>query len=554
MDPCNISTRNLKKIWLITKIVSCSSYKNIHQSGGAWNPKFSTISTPLLNQSINVCIQRGNLKDAREFFDQYPLSRNVVSWNSMISGYFKHGQIKPAQQLFDEMPMRDIVSYNAILSGMHMSKDPHQVYLYFLNMARAGHKPNEFTFSIVITSLLRTSFNPLLLTQLHGLALRCSLNSSVFVGSALIRAYCDIDNLKCLRKVFDDIAEKDVSSWNAILLSYMDMGLTSEAERAFDVMPETNIISWTTLINGYINNKNLNRARYIFQKASEKNVVMWTSMINGYTQNSMFVEALELFVSMLNLQTRPNCFTFSTVLNACSGSSAFLTGKQVHSLVLKYGFDSDVVSSTALLNMYGNCGDIEAATTVFECITQKNLTTWNSIIGCYSRHGEGVMALETFYRLTRTTRFKPDRITFVNVLSACGRAGLVEEGEWLFDCMRNHYYGVEVEMEHYACMVDLYGRAGFLNKAVKLMEGMTMEPDVVVWGALLAGCCWHSCSELGEFAARGLYKLKEDHPAIYSSLSKIHGDNCEWITVADIKSLVKRKQIEKQKAGSWIDS
>ncbi|KAL7200276.1 hypothetical protein ACSBR1_032240 [Camellia fascicularis] len=303
-----------------------------------------------------------------------------------FSGYIKHDQIQHAQHLFDQMLLRDVVSWNAMLSGSYKIKNPQGIYHCFLRMGRDGLRPNDFTFSIVISVLTNTGFN-LLIPQLHGLALRSALNSCVFVGSSLMRGYTDLGDRKGSYLLFDEILAKNVTSWNALTLGYMELGLSGEARRAFEMIPEKNIISWTTLVNVYIRNKELDEVRSIFNGNCERNVVLWTVMVSGYVQNGKFVHALELFLLMLKSGTQPNQFTFSSALDACSSCFSLLMGKQVHSNMLKSGIPFDVVLSTTLVDMYPKCGDIEAAFCFFESVPKKDLATWNSIIGGYAMHG-----------------------------------------------------------------------------------------------------------------------------------------------------------------------
>ncbi|CAK9145241.1 unnamed protein product [Ilex paraguariensis] len=509
-----------------------------------------TLPSANLNKTIMGYIRNGNLNNARKLFDQNPTSRNVVSWNSLISGYLRNSQLVHAQVLFDQMPYRDVVSWNTMLSGLHDNKSPEKVFQCFLEMSRAGQRPNEFTFSMVITAFLNPSFN-MLIPQLHGHIIRLALNLCVFVGSALIRGYSDLWDRKSFCQVFEDIIIKDVTSWNALILSFMDLGLATEAQRAFDMIPEKNIVSWTSLFNGYIKNKNLNEAETVFYKMNTRNVISWTAMIKGYVQYGKFVDALELFVLMLSSGTRPNHFTLASVCDACAGCSSLFVGHQVHSCLVKSGIPLDVILSTSLVEMYAKCGDIEAASSIFQSMQQKNLVSWNSIIGGYARHGLATKALNGFETMIKGG-VRPDQITFINLLSACGHGGLVEEGERHFNSMEMTYC-VQPEMEHYACMVDLYGRAGLLEKAEKLIKGMPLEPDVFVWGALLGACGLHSCLELGRFAAEGIYKLQKNHPAVYLMLSKIHGEKGTWSSVVELTKMMKERRAKKQKARSWCD-
>ncbi|KAM3267192.1 pentatricopeptide repeat-containing protein [Capsicum chacoense] len=484
------------------------------------------VSPVYLNKTINSFVSNGKLQEARKMFDQSPHLTNIVSWNSLIKGYFKNKNIQHAEYLFDKMPQRDVVSWNTMLSGYRNANNPEKVYRCFLDMNRFGDvRANELTFAVAISSFLNLDFKHLI-PQLHGLVICLGISLNVYVGSALMRGYVDLDDYVGLVRVFDEILDKDVTAVECV-----DFG---------------------TLINGYIENKKVNEARVVFDKMCEKDVVSWTAMIRGYVKDGDFMKGLELFKLMLNSGARPNHFTFSTVLDACAGYSAVLVGNQVHACILKSGFPLDVVLLTSLVDMYAKCGDIEVAFCIFESITVRNLVAWNSIIGGYARHGLAERAMQEFERMLKSG-IRPDEITFINLVYACGHGGLVEEGERIFNSMVTEY-GLKAEMEHYACMVDLYGRAGQLEKAEKLIDGMPFKPDVVVWGALLGACGLHSCLELGEIAANGIYTLEHDHPAVYSVLSKIYGDKGVRGDITGLDKLMKKWRATKQKASSWIES
>ncbi|KAJ0513864.1 putative tetratricopeptide-like helical domain superfamily [Helianthus annuus] len=503
------------------------------------------ISTLSVTNLIQHHIRNGNINDARQLFDQNPTSCDTVTWNSMITGYIKNNQMQGAHNLFDQMPVRDVVSWNTMMSGLNKTKDPHKLYQLFLQMIRAGVIPNQFTFSTVISGFMN-AFD-VLVPQLHVLIVHLGLHSNVFVGSALMRGYTCLKDSEALHRVFDDVVVKDVSTWNALVVGYMELGFTVEAQVAFDNMPVVNIISWTTLVNGYIKNRKIDRARSIFDNMPYKNVVTWTAMIKGYVQYDNHVDAIHLFILMLKSGTRPNHFTYSTLLDACAGCSTFLLGNQLHSCILKSGLDREVVVSTALVDMYMKCGDLEVALCVFECMATKNTVSWNSVIGGCARHGLANRALCEFEKMIESGA-KPDGVTYVNLLSACVHGGLVKEGERHFNSMGVRY-GVKAEMKHYSCMVDLYGKSGELEKAEKLVKDMPFEPDVGVWGALLSACGLHSRYEL----ANGLENLAHDYPTIYSMLVKLHGEKGEWSRAVEMRNKMMEIGARKQKASSRTD-
>lgn len=509
-----------------------------------------TVTSPMLNYMIDAYIQHNHINHARKLFDENPSSRNLVSWNMMMTAYVKHYKMERAHELFDQMPLKDTISWNIMLSGFHRTTNSDGLYQCLLQMGRASVAPDEYTISTLLRAVISTELD-ILVPQVHARAIHLALNLNVFVGSSLIRAYASLRDEEAFKRAYDDILAKDVASWNALVSGYMEMGNLDDAQTTFDVMPQRNIISWTTLVNGYIRNKRINKARSVFNKMIERNVVSWTAMISGYVQHKRFMDALKLFLLMFKSETRPNHFTFSSVLDACAGCSSLLTGMQVHMCVIKSGIPEDVISMTSLVDMYAKCGDTDAAFRVFESIPNKNLVSWNSIIGGYAMHGLATRALEKFDRMKKVG-VTPDEVTFTNVLSACVHAGFVEEGEKHFTSMLTKY-GIRAEMEHYTCMVDLYGRAGKFDEAEKLIKNMPFEPDVVLWGALLASCGLHSNLELGEYAAERIRKLESNHPVSYSVLSKIQGEKGIWSSVNELRAMMKERQVKKQKAISWVE-
>ncbi|KAJ0054711.1 hypothetical protein Pint_00827 [Pistacia integerrima] len=147
-------------------------------------------------------------------------------------------------------------------------------------MERAGLKPNEYTLPIILSAVLNTELK-LLVPQIHARIICLALNASVFVGSALMKAYAYSGDGVGLSKAFYEILNKDVTSWNALISGHMELGCMHEAQKTFDSMPEKDVVSWTTLVNGYIRNKRIKKARSIFNKITGKNVISWTVMISG---------------------------------------------------------------------------------------------------------------------------------------------------------------------------------------------------------------------------------------------------------------------------------
>ncbi|CAA7060859.1 unnamed protein product [Microthlaspi erraticum] len=518
---------------------------------GHFSRRIFTIPTVTLNRLISDHLRREDdgLVEARRIFNQNKTSLDNPTWNMMITAYVQRGLMTEARQVFDQMPVRDLVSWNTILMGLKKTRDPETVLRLFIEMRRSGLNPDELTLPAVIDTVSGSAFKVYVL-QIHTLAVRLGLSLSAYTGSSLLRGYTSLRDLRGLERVFEEISLKDVVSWNVLIMGYMRIGFVGDGERAFGEMPMRNIITCHTMLIGYIDNMEMDKARDFFNQMGQRNVFSWTVMINGYVNGREFEVALLLFREMVG-SWRPSHYTFSTVLKACAASSSVLVGKQAHSMITKRGMACDVVLSTSLVDMYAKSGDITAASLVFELMPVKNPASWNSMIGGFARHGLGAEALEEFEKMMECG-YKPDQVTFVNLLSACAHAGLVEEGEEKFMLMGR--LGIAAEKEHYACMVDLLARAGELDKAERLIKGMPFEPDVVIWGALLGACGLHSCLELGEVAAQGISRLRREHPAAYDVLCRVHGEKGDWASVMELRRLMKITKVRKQDASSWIEA
>ncbi|MQL87925.1 hypothetical protein Taro_020470 [Colocasia esculenta] len=493
-----------------------------------------------LNAAINGYIRDGRLADARKLFDvSDPRRRNAATWNFMMAGYVRAGQLPAAAALFEDMPasQRDAVSWNTILAGLRRAGDPEGALRHFLRMGRAGAQPTAPTMATVLAAAADAREPAVLVPPLHAVAVRSAkLSSNAFVATALVGGYAAARDPVGLRRAFEEMPVKNAVSWTVLVEGYMAMGRVAEARRAFDATSVKNAFVWTTMVNGHIRNGDMNEARRYFDKTPGKNVVSWTSVINGCVQTRRFADAFNLFVEMRRTSgVPPNEFTYSAVLGACAGSSSLLLGELTHACILKSGLPADVVLLTSLVEMYAKCGNVGAAFRIFDSMEDgdNNLVSWNSIIGCCARHGLFSRALEEFERM-KAAGVAPDHVTFVCVLTACAYSGMAEEGERRFGSMQAEF-GIRPRAEHYACMVDLFGRAGQLEKAERLVGEMPFEPDAVVLGALAGACGLHSSLEHGLPAAELMGRLEGEHPAIYTMLMRAYGDRGVWSRVQELK-------------------
>jgi pentatricopeptide repeat protein len=201
--------------------------------------------------------------------------------------------------------------------------------------------------------------------------------------------------------------------------------------------------------------------------------------------------------------------------------------------------------------MYAKCGNIDKSQYLFDQMQQPDIIAWTAIIAAYSMHGYGNDALKLFEQMQQSG-MNPNHVTLVCVLSACGHAGLVDEGIQYFHSMKESYH-LTPEMEHYCCMVDLLGRAGHLGEAEEFINRMPIKPDATVWGCLLASCRIHNNIELGERVAEHIFELDPRSAAPYVLLSNIYASTGRWDDIENVRKMMKERNVIKMPGCSWIE-
>lgn len=271
-----------------------------------------------------------------------------------------------------------------------------------------------------------------------------------------------------------------------------------DAHKLFDEMPTRDVVSWTSLVKGYTGVQKLDVAQRLFDRMPEWNVVSWAVMVAGYINGEMYVDALRLFNFMLreSKEAVPNEAVLVCVLTACAQIGALDQGEWVHAYIDRTKLPKSSNVATALINMYSKCGRIESAKQVFRDASAKDVMTWTSMISGLALHGLGNEALQLFRRMV-DERIRPDSIVLLGVLNACSHSGLVDEGRAIFYGMVR-LWRIVPAVEHYGCLIDLLGRAGQLEKALAIIIKMPVEPDIVIWRALLSACRTHGNVELSE--------------------------------------------------------
>ncbi|KAI3464197.1 hypothetical protein Pfo_020860 [Paulownia fortunei] len=532
------------------------------------NRVFSTLKTSMsqvppelrsANRKITELIRGDRLDDARAFFNKLS-QRNTVTWNSMLSGYVQCREIAKARMLFDEMPVKDIVSWNLMISGYVSCRGRRYVeegrYLFDKMPER-----DFVSWNTMISGYAKNGRMDDALRLFNSMpernvvtwnAMITGFERNVVSWNSMIMSYVKDGDTASARELFDRMEDRDTVSWNTMISGYVHVSDMEAAIKLFSEMATPDALSWNSIISGFAQAGKMELALDFFQRMPQKNQVSWNTIIAGYEKNAGFKEAIELFVHMQVEGEKPDRHTLSSLLSICAESAAQHLGVQIHQLVTKIVIP-DVPLNNSLITMYARCGAISEAKTVFnEMKFQKNVISWNAMIGGYASHGFAKEALELFESM-KWFEVTPTYITFTSVLSACAHGGLVEEGRSYFRSMICDF-GIEPRAEHFASLVDVVGRYGQVEEAMDIISRMPIEPDKAVWGALLGACRVHNNVELARVAAEALMKLEPESSGPYVLLYNMYADAERWNDADEIRMMMEKNNIKKERGYSRVDS
>uniref|UniRef100_A0A6N2LCP2 CBM20 domain-containing protein n=1 Tax=Salix viminalis TaxID=40686 RepID=A0A6N2LCP2_SALVM len=295
------------------------------------------------------------------------------------------------------------------------------------------------------------------------------------------------------------------------------------------------------------------RPRRVFDVMPREDIITaWNALISSYQQNGKPKEALAIFRELqLNKNSKPNEVTLASTLAACAQLGAIDLGGWIHMYIKKQGIKLNVHLTTSLIDMYSKCGHLEKALEVFYSVERRDVFVWSATIAGLAMHGHGRAAIDLFSKM-QEAKVKPNAVTFTNLLCACSHSGLVDEGRLFFNQMKP-VYGVVPGSKHYACMVDILGRAGYLEEAVELIEKMPIIPSASVWGALLGACRIYGNVELAEMACSRLLETDSNNHGAYVLLSNIYAKAGKWDCVSRLRQHMKVSGLEKEPGCSSIE-
>ncbi|XP_052202225.1 pentatricopeptide repeat-containing protein At5g04780, mitochondrial-like [Diospyros lotus] len=545
-----------------------------------------------LSSMLNACTGLGDINQGKRThghliklgYDSDPFSANAL-----VDMYAKAGDLQDATAVFEEIAEPDIVSWNAVIAGCVLHEYHDWALELLRQMKMSGTCPNMFTLSSALKACAGLGLQKFG-GQIHSVLVKMDVRLDPFVSVSLVDMYCKSDMLEEARMVYNMMQDEDLIALNAMISGYSKNTKDAEAldlfsERFKDGMgfdqttlftilnsiaslQATNICQQVhalsvksgfqhdvyvvnSLIDAYGKSSNTEEAAKVFEECPFADLASFTSMITAYSQYGQGEEALKLYLKMQAMDLKPDPFVCSSLLNACANLSAYEQGKQIHVHILKFGFMSDVFAGNSLVNMYSKCGSIDDASSAFSAIPQRSTVSWSAMIGGLAQHGHGKEALNLFGEMLKNGT-TPNHVTLVSVLCACNHAGLVTEAKHHFESMKRLYF-IEPMQEHYACMIDILGRAGKLDEAMDLVNKMPFEANGSVWGGLLGAARIHKNVELGQRAAEMLFTLEPEKSGTHVLLANIYASAGMWESVAKVRRVMKESKVKKEPGMSWIE-
>lgn len=442
---------------------------------------------------LQVCANTKSLTQGKRVHDH--MLHSSVEYNLLLAGklvamYAMCQSLDDARLVFEKTAsnQQHAFLWNSMIKGCVQNELWEEALQLYCQMHEAGIQPESYTFSSVLRACAALAHIERG-KEIHTHIIINGLQSNLFVGNALVTLYAQCQRIVLARQVFDNMCERDVVSWTAIIAGNARCGYPNEA--------------------------------------------------------------LKLFGQMQQDGTKPNSITLTTVLPACGRLAALKQGKEVHNYIIRLGFEYSVPVGSALVDMYSQCGSVEAARQVFDKMPERNIVSWTAMIAGYGMNGHGKEVLKLFDEMQKAG-LKPNHITLVVLLSACSHAGLVAEGWKYFNSMSMDYH-ITPTVEHFACMVDLLGRAGYLDEAESIVKTMPVQANAGVWGALLGACRIHCNVMLGECVARCLFELEPENAGNYILLANIYATTGQWGKVEEVRKLMKDRGLKPKQGCSWIE-
>lgn len=447
---------------------------------------------------------------------------SLVIGNALVNMYGKCGALQNAQSTFDYMPKKNVISWTAIIAAYAQYGQNKHAFVMFEQMHHKKVFPNRVT----ILSIMHACSCLEQAKYVHNFVLHGGLDEDIVVATALVTMYGKCSRAEYALSTFESMRERSVISWNATIAVCTEHNLIKEALNLFDKMHNTglvpNKVSYINIINALANQaelpeskrmhhlvvqegyesavdvatalihmygrcSSLEDARLVFDRMLDRTSVSWNYMIRVYSCNGENGPALQLFDQMKQEGVLPDKFVFSSMISACSSKAAAKEGMWLHVFVTSNGFESDIVVSTALVNMYCKCGNLQAARSLFDSTTTRDLICWNAMLDGYAQYGHLLDILE-FFDIMQAAGVVPDSASFVSIISSCASLVELDEGENFH--AGAVFRGFETDTAVATAIINMYAKCGGIQEARQMFNKVPQQNEVS-WSAMIAAYAQH---------------------------------------------------------------
>nr|GMD16637.1 pentatricopeptide repeat-containing protein At3g63370, chloroplastic [Ipomoea batatas] len=520
---------------------------------------------------------------------KYGYFLDVYVANALLVMYTRNNKMYEAEKLFTFVNQKDNICWNSMISGYVQNGLFSEGIDLFRKMRSAGRKPDSVSLMSVLSASGRLG-NLLHGKEIHAYTLKQGLDGELQIGNTLVDMYAKCGKMDYMDSVFHRILNKDCISWTTVIAAYSQNNYHQKALQLFRQVQLGGInvdalmigstllacgelrcnlsakqvhghairrglydsITQKTLISVYGDSGNLDYARSIFASIDVKDVVSLTSMMYSFVHNGLANEAFDVALYMKEVGIEPDYVAVLSMLSAAANLSALRKGREIHGYSIRKGYNLQGCIASSLLDMYACCGTLENSFKIFSSVNDRDLVLWTSMINAFGMHGCGEEAVNLFLGMEEENII-PDHITFLVLLHACSHSALVDDGKRFFEIMKSKY-NLEPWPEHYACLVDLLGRANHLEEAFRVLRTMKSEPTAAIWCAFLGACHVHSNKELGEIAAKKLLELEPENPGNYVLVSNVYAASDRWEDAEEVRLIMKGQGMKKEPACSWTET
>ncbi|KAI5075933.1 hypothetical protein GOP47_0010009 [Adiantum capillus-veneris] len=542
--------------------------------------------------ALKVASKLEALREGQEIHDVllgHKLEQDTQVGNALVDMYSKCGCLDDAHCVFIKVELKSETSWGAIMSGFTQQGDSGRALEIFQELHSKGFKANNF----ILSCALKACGSKGHFVQgklIHFQIIASSMEADAVVGNAIVDMYAKCGSVFEARKVFNNLTFRNTTTWGTMIIGYTQNGFGTlaielfekmqqdgacpndiiisailkacgsvkaiiEGERIYDLIMraghDSNLVLTNALIAMYVQCHCLPEAQRVFDILPYRDNVSWGTIVTGYAECSLNVFALLLFGRMMKEGFKANEVVFLGVLRACASVGALKQGKLVHDTIVQAGLDTDKLISSTIVDMYSKCGSLQDTYNVFEGMAERDGVTWGIMSAACAHHGNWGLSRHYLEGMQQRSLELP-RILCSSMLSAFSRVGHVSEAQEFFQLIP-----VENALapcnEYDNCMVDILGRAGFLEEAKSVLRTVPVAPNAIGYTSLLDSCKTHGEVDVARACADKVAWLHPNTAAVYALMSNLYSESHLMKAVSNVQDLRACLNAWKKPGLAWIN-